>query len=40
MACSRMKIVVALLFGRSDEYRETEHRTLTKGTDIPICSAT
>ena len=25
MAFSRMKIIVALLFGRSDEYRETEH---------------
>jgi hypothetical protein len=31
MACSRMRIIVALLFGRSDEYRETDFPSLTKG---------
>ena len=37
MAGSRMKIISSLsLFGRSDEYRETEHPSLMKGADIPM----
>jgi hypothetical protein len=35
MACSQIKRIVALL-RRSDEYRETEHPSLMKGTDTPM----